>query len=162
MTNIRVFAKKKIFAFSNYNTQDSCLRLAKSLSAKVGVPLQGNGKFARGAYYVAGCLLRPIVLTPMINKYIVQSQSFSNSLNHNSISCLDRALAAPSCWLWQLLEVSQGSSSVLGAAVVNLAWHGRMTASPGRTRCTLYAAVYTDCTAVQWTGRGESGSDQSV
>ena len=76
MTNIRVFAKKNIFAVSNYNTQDSCLRLAKSLLAKVGVPLQGNGKFARGAYYVAGCLLRPIVLSPIVNKYFVFVQNY--------------------------------------------------------------------------------------
>ena len=52
-------------------TQDSFLRLAKSLSTYVGVLLQGNGKFARGAYYVAGRLLRPIVLPPIGNKYIV-------------------------------------------------------------------------------------------
>ena len=47
-------------------TKDSFLRLAKSLSAYVGVPLQGNGKFARGAYYVVGRLLRLIVLSAII------------------------------------------------------------------------------------------------
>ena len=36
------------------------------------IPLQGNGKFARGAYYVAGHLLRMIVLSPIVNKYIVR------------------------------------------------------------------------------------------
>ena len=30
-----------------------------------------SGKFARGAYCVAGCLLRSIVLSPIVNKYIV-------------------------------------------------------------------------------------------
>ena len=47
--------------------------MPKVLSAKVGVPLQGNGKFDGGAYYVVGCLLKLIVLSSIINHYLVRS-----------------------------------------------------------------------------------------
>jgi len=58
-------------------SQDSCLRLATALLAEVGNPLQGKEIFARGAYYVVGCLLRPIVLFLLIvNKYIVDAGDF--------------------------------------------------------------------------------------
>ena len=52
-------------------SQDSCLQLVKALSAKVGILLQGSGKFAREAYYVVGRLLKLMVLSPIVNKYIV-------------------------------------------------------------------------------------------
>ena len=38
---------------------------------KSTISLQGNGKFVREAYYVAGRLLRLIVLLPIVIKYIV-------------------------------------------------------------------------------------------
>ena len=68
-------------------SQDSCLKLVKALSAKVGVPLQGSGKFAREAYYVVVHLLRLIVLLPIINKYIV-TWHFGTCLKAELITCL--------------------------------------------------------------------------
>ena len=52
--------------------------MPKLLSAKVGVPLQGNGKFDGGAYYVVGRLLKLTVLSAIINNYLVFGQSQNN------------------------------------------------------------------------------------
>ena len=60
--------------YSITDTQDSCLGLVKALIAKVGVPLQGSGKFAREAYNVVRCLLRLKVLSPIVNKYLYCGQ----------------------------------------------------------------------------------------
>ena len=46
---------------------------------RVGIPLQGNGKFDKGAYYVVGHLLKLIVLSAIINNYLVRVKSKSQS-----------------------------------------------------------------------------------
>ena len=40
-------------------------------TAEVGVPLQGNGKLARGAYYVVGRLLMLIAVFPITTNVVV-------------------------------------------------------------------------------------------
>ena len=55
-----------------------CLSNSKLLSGFiVGVPLQGNGKFDRGAYYVVGRLHKLIVLSAIINNYLVFNENYS-------------------------------------------------------------------------------------
>ena len=40
-------------------------------TVSLGIPLQGSGKLARGAYYVVGRLLWLIVLSAITNNYLV-------------------------------------------------------------------------------------------
>ena len=42
-------------------------------TAEVGVPLQGNGKLARGAYYVVGRLLNLIAVFPITTNVVAES-----------------------------------------------------------------------------------------
>ena len=65
-----------------YRSQDSLLWLLKVLSAEVGVPLQGNGKFYSGAYYVVGCLLRLIVVSAFINNYLLKSAYYKLQITY--------------------------------------------------------------------------------
>ena len=50
------------------------IQLDNAVSAKGCIPLQGIKKFAGEAYYVVGHLIRPILLSPITNKYIVSGQ----------------------------------------------------------------------------------------
>ena len=63
------------FYIFDFRLTGELLVIGESTIDLSGVPLQGNGKFAKGAYYVVGRLLRLIVLLPIVNKYIVKCLS---------------------------------------------------------------------------------------
>ena len=88
--NMTALHSNKSFSICLVRSQDSCLWLPKVLSAKVGVPL--HSKLLHQIFHclVVGRLLWLIVLSAIINKYLVSmmfKQSYDTLRRHNRLFC---------------------------------------------------------------------------